>query len=125
MEELSDKEFEAVKQLNGEYRQNYFEEKVRQQQGLYVLVNEEGPVLLQQPGQEDEPEANILPVFSHPRYLELFLASYKDVAGKPQFITLSAWNQNWVAALSAEQVQLGYMPLDDQDFVVEPIKAFD
>lgn len=124
VEELTDKEFLAVKQLNGDYRQSYFEERVRQQQGLYILVNEEGPVLLQDPDLSVEQAAGVLPVWSHPRYIELFLQSYRQVSGVPQFITLSAWNESWVKTLNSEQVVVGYMPLDDQDFVIEALKVF-
>ena len=124
MENLPEKEFIAVKQLNGEYRQNYFEEKVKQQQGFYLLINDEGPIMLSDPEQSDDGEANVLPVWSHPKYIDLFLENYKEVSGKSQFVTLAAWNQNWVKTLASEQVMLGYMPLDEQDFVVEPIKAF-
>ena len=44
MYELTDKEHDAVLQLNDEYREAHFKQKVQRQQGLYILLGEEGPL---------------------------------------------------------------------------------
>ena len=125
MYELSDKEFEAVKVLNAEYRKAYFEEKIKSQQGFFMLVNEEGPVLLKENEGEDSEMQEVLPVWCHERYVECFKKFRPDLEAKAQFITVAAWNAKWVEALSAdESVLIGYMPLGDDDFIVDKVEAF-
>ena len=46
MSELTDKELEAIKSLNAEYRQAMFKRVASEQGGLYVLVDNDGPLIL-------------------------------------------------------------------------------
>ena len=43
MTELTDKEFEAILQLNSDYRKAMFLKSVNENNGLYVLVDDDGP----------------------------------------------------------------------------------
>ena len=53
MSELTDKELEAIKSLNAEYRQAMFKRVASEQDGLYVLVDNDGPLILEDT-EEDE-----------------------------------------------------------------------
>ena len=53
MSELTDKELEAIKSLNAEYRQAMFKRVASEQGGLYVLVDNDGPLILEDT-EEDE-----------------------------------------------------------------------
>ena len=57
MYELTDKEHDAVLQLNDEYREAHFKQKAQSQQGLYILLGEEGPFMLSDL-EEDENQEN-------------------------------------------------------------------
>lgn len=138
MYELADKEHAAVLKLNAEYRQSHFRDKVRQQQGLYILLGENGPFLLEDCPDDGAPaeraqgkehqaakesvtqeKVRVLPVWCHERYA----GDYLELAGlkglKEQFVTARAWNEHWVALLQREGVLEGFMPLEqDGEFVV-------
>ena len=47
MTELTDKEFEAILQLNSDYRKAMFLKSVNENNGLYVLVDDDGPLILE------------------------------------------------------------------------------
>ena len=53
MSELTDKELEAIKSLNAEYRQAMFKRVASEQDGLYVLVDNDGPLILEDTEEDD------------------------------------------------------------------------
>lgn len=114
MYELTEKEHDAVLQLNDEYREAHFWQKLKDEQGLYILVGEDGPYLLSDLEEdENEEKSNILPVWCHEQYA-LDYAKLNELTGfKPQFITAKAWNDFWVNALQEANILLGIMPLND------------
>lgn len=114
MYELTDKEHDAVLQLNDEYREAHFKQKVQSQQGLYILLGEEGPFMLSDLEEDENKEkSTVLPVWCHEKYAEDYAAMNNLSGVKPQFITAKAWNEYWVKALEEAQVLLGFMPFND------------
>ena len=114
MYELNDKEHDAVLQLNDEYREAHFKQKVQSQQGLYILLGEEGPFMLSDLEEDENKEkSTVLPVWCHEKYAEDYAAMNNLSGVKPQFITAKAWNEYWVKALEEAKVLLGFMPIND------------
>ena len=114
MYELTDKEHDAVLQLNDEYREAHFKQKVQSQQGLYILLGEEGPFMLSDLEEDENKEkSTVLPVWCHEKYAEDYAAMNNLSGVKPQFITAKAWNEYWVKALEEAKVLLGFMPIND------------
>ncbi len=114
MYELTDKEHDAVLQLNDEYREAHFKQKAQSQQGLYILLGEEGPFMLSDLEEDENQEkSTVLPVWCHEKYAQDYaeMNNLSDV--KPQFITAKAWNEYWVKALEEAKVLLGFMPIND------------
>ena len=114
MYELTDKEHDAVLQLNDEYREAHFKQKAQSQQGLYILLGEEGPFMLSDLEEDENQEkSTVLPVWCNEKYAQDYaeMNNLSDV--KPQFITAKAWNEYWVKALEEAKVLLGFMPIND------------
>ncbi len=126
MYELTQKEHDAVLLLNAEYRRSYFTKKALEQQGFYILVDNDGPFMLEDlDTPEADEKATVLPVFAHKDFVTDFIASSDLKEGKAQFITAQAYNEQWVDMLKENEVLIGYMPTGDGDFeiaVPEPLK---
>lgn len=120
MYELTDKEFEAVLQLNADYRQAHCKDKVKEQGGLYILIYEDAPYTLEDLEEDDEHnKSSILPVWCHERYAELFVENTGLKGARTQFITAEAWNKSWLPSLQENKALVGFMPLKDDDFSVD------
>ncbi|MBO6258280.1 MAG: DUF2750 domain-containing protein [Succinivibrio sp.] len=120
MYELTDKEFDAVLQLNADYRQAHFKEKVREQGGLYILIYEDAPYTLEDTEEDDHHhKSSILPVWCHERYAVVFAENAGLNGARAQLITAEAWNKSWVPPLLENKALLGFMPLRDDDFAVD------
>ncbi|MGN0902503.1 MAG: DUF2750 domain-containing protein [Succinivibrio sp.] len=124
--ELTDKEFEAVKQLNADYRQAMFKRIALEQEGFYVLADDDGPLILEDTEEDDEHNLySVLPVWSHERLALAYAADNSLEGMTPKFISRKAWNESWVAAFKNEgKVLVGYMPVGDSDFSVDDPMEF-
>ncbi len=121
MEKLSEKELEAVLSLNAEYRQAFFNNKSKENQGLFIILQEEGPFMLEDENEEVGDKYYILPVFPYEELAQAYVSS-TGVNAKVQFITSKAWNESWVNMLVENKVMLGFIPVSDQDFAVDDPK---
>lgn len=114
MYELSDKEHDAMLQLNDEYREAHFKQKVHDEQGVVILLGEDGPFMLSDLEEdEDKNKSTVLPVWCHERFAEDYAAMNGLSGVKAQFITAKAWNEHWVKALNDAGILLGIMPFAD------------
>lgn len=119
MYELSQKEHDAVLQLNAEYRRSYFMKKALEQKGFYIIVDQDGPFMLEDlETPESDEKATVLPVFAHETFVADFIASSKLKDAKSQFITSDAYNTNWVEMLKTNQVLVGFMPCGNGEFEI-------
>jgi hypothetical protein len=112
MEELTDKEREAVLKLNAEYRRAYFEDKAKKNGCFYILADNDGPVLLQ----ESEAEGSVIPAFSDEQFARMFAEKMKLEGAEPKQVTAQAYNSAWVPMLKDNGMELGFMPLGGEDF---------
>lgn len=119
MYELSEREFEATLKLNAEYRQAMFINNTLEQQVLYILIQEEGPFMLEDNGQEGEEQAMILPVWCHERFAESYLEGSQIPNAKVQAVTLEVFLKQWVPMLNDNKILLGFMPVVDAEFAVD------
>lgn len=121
MEKLSEKELEGVLSLNAEYRQAFFNNKSKENQGLFIILQEEGPFMLEDEDEKEGDKYYILPVFPFEELAQAYISS-SGVNAKVQFITAKAWNENWVNMLIENKVMLGFIPVSDKDFAVDDPK---
>lgn len=121
MSELTDKELEAIKSLNAEYRQAMFKRVASEQEGLYVLVDNDGPLILEDTEEDENNNLySVLPVWSHERLATEYAKENKLESMKAQFITKKAWNESWVPMFKEQKnVLVGFMPVGDGDFSVD------
>ena len=121
MSELTEKEFEAILALNADYRHAMFKRVVAEQGGFYLLVDKDGPLVLNDTEcDEDNNLYSILPVWSHEKLASEYAKDNGHESMKPQFVTLNAWNNQWVPKLQEqENVLIGFMIVKDKDFAVD------
>lgn len=121
MSDLTEKELEAIKSLNAEYRQAMFKRVASEQGGLFVLVDSDGPLILEDTeADENNNLYSVLPVWSHEKLAAEYAKDNKLEAMKPQFITKKAWNENWVTMFREQKnVLIGFMPVGESDFSVD------
>ena len=121
MEKLTTKEYEAIVQLNSEYRQAMFMRVCAEAKGLYLLVDDEGPLILEDTEEDDDNNIySIIPVWCY----EELARNYAQINGHEkmhsQFVTKDAWNEKWLPMLKSQpNVLIGFMPVKDKDFAVE------
>ncbi|NLK85829.1 MAG: DUF2750 domain-containing protein [Aeromonadales bacterium] len=125
MSELTDKEFEAILSLNAEYRQAMFDRVVAEKEGLYILADEEGPLILEDTEEDENNNLfSIIPVWSDERLATAWAKESGNESMKAQFITKKAWNESWVPMLKEQKnVLLGIMPVAEKDFSVEDLEC--
>ena len=118
MYELTEKEHDAVLQLNAEYRRSYFLKKALEQGGFYIIVDNDGPFMLEDLDTDEADEkATVLPVFAHETFANEFISSgVKD--GKAQFVTNDAYNNSWVEMLKSNEVMIAFMPVGSEEFEI-------
>lgn len=121
MSELTAKEHDAIRALNADYRLAFFKKNVLEQQGLYILVDEEGPLVLEDTEVDENGTLfSIIPVWSHEQLANDYASDSDNTQFKAQFVTLSVWNEKWVPMFKEqEHVLIGFMPVKDQDFSVD------
>ena len=121
MTELTDKEFEAILQLNSDYRKAMFLKSVNENNGLYVLVDDDGPLILEDTeADENNIMFSVVPVWSHERLAQKYEKENEMTSMKAQFITRNVWNEKWVPMLKDQpNVLIGFMPVSDKDFDVD------
>lgn len=121
MSDLTEKELEAIKSLNAEYRQAMFKRVASEQEGLFVLVDSDGPLILEDTeADENNNLYSVLPVWSHEKLAAEYAKENKLEAMKPQFITKKAWNESWVTMFREQKnVLIGFMPVGESDFSVD------
>ncbi|MGN1282155.1 MAG: DUF2750 domain-containing protein [Succinivibrio sp.] len=126
MKELTDKEFEAIKSLNAEYRQAMFKKAVEENEGLYILVDADGPIVLEDTeGDEDDVKYSVIPVWSHERLANAYAQGSGQEKAEAVFVTKKAWDESWVPALKEQgNVLIGFMPIGDQEFSVDDPDSF-
>ena len=124
MTELTDKEFEAILQLNSDYRKAMFLKSVNENNGLYVLVDDDGPLILEDTeADENNIMFSVVPVWSHERLAQKYAKENEMTSMKAQFITRNVWNEKWVPMLKEQpNVLIGFMPVLDKDFDVDDPK---
>ncbi len=121
MEKLTTKEYEAILQLNSEYRQAMFLRVCEEIGGLYLLVDEEGPLILEDTEEDDDHNLfSIVPVWCYEELASAYATDNSHENMHPQFVTKEVWNEKWVPMLKSQQnVLIGFMPVKDKDFAVE------
>ena len=124
MFELTNREFDAILQLNAEYRQSFFLNKTVENQELFIIIQEEGPFLLEDKAEDDAEIATILPLWCHERLAAFYIEKAGIENAKVQKVTVSAFNKNWVPMLAENNILLGFMPIEGSDFTVDDPKPF-
>ena len=114
MYELTDKEYEAVNNLNAEYREAHFKQKFKENDELFIITmnDNSGPYFLEDVLEsEDDSEgyAQILPVWCHERYAQDYLNS-ENIEGKVQASKGSVFKEQWICVLEENEALIGYMP---------------
>ncbi len=120
MYELTQKEHDAVLQLNAEYRRSYFMSKALEQGGFYIITDDDGPFMLEDLDTDEEDEkATVLPVFAHEDFANEFIARGENLQGfKAQFVTNEAFNNSWLEMLKANEILLAFMPVGEGEFEI-------
>ncbi|HAH70615.1 MAG TPA: hypothetical protein DCL74_02435 [Succinivibrionaceae bacterium] len=119
MYELTDKEHDAVLQLNAEYRKSYFINKALEQGGFYIISDQDGPFMLEDlETDEHDEKATVLPVFAHEIFANDFIAKSKLYGAKAQYVTVDAYNRMWVETLKNSEVLVAFMPVGEGDFEI-------
>ncbi len=118
---LTDKELNAISDLNADYRQAMLLRIAKEIEGIYVLVDSEGPLILEDTEEDDEHNLySVLPVWSHEELAEDYAKKNSLEGMKAQFISKGAWNEKWVPMLREQSnVLIGFMPIENKDFSVD------
>ncbi len=121
MEKLTEKEYDAILELNSEYRQAMFTRVCKDINGLYLLVDDDGPLILEDTEEDDNHILyNIVPVWCYEELAEGYAKDHNHENMHPQFITKQVWNEKWLTMLkSQDNVLIGFMPVKNKDFTVE------
>ncbi len=122
MDELSDKELAAVQQLNADYRQAHFIQKIKHTHALCILADADGPFLMEdRDSAEDGTRATLLPVWSHPRLAETFMQQTELQGFSVKTIALPLFVDKWLPFLQQQQLLMALLPVAGSDFnVLEP-----
>ena len=119
MYELTEKEHDAVLQLNAEYRRSYFLKKALEQGGFYIIVDNDGPFMLEDLDTDEADEkATVLPVFAHETFANEFIQNSALKDAKAQYVTTDAYNNSWVEMLNSNEVLIAFMPVGGEEFEI-------
>ncbi|MCR5084480.1 MAG: DUF2750 domain-containing protein [Succinivibrionaceae bacterium] len=114
MAELTERELSAVRALNPEYRAFFFRNHA--QDGVYILVNAEGPYLIEDTEPDEEGRlSTVLPVWCDARLAEGYAQLVPDLGLRAQRIEAGAFGREWVPMLREQGALLGLMPLSPED----------
>ncbi len=112
MEELTQKERDAVLKLNAEYRRAFFEEKVKLNGCFFILADDDGPVVIQDDA--EGAEGGVIPAFTDEEFAKAFANSMKIEGAEPRKVLAEAYNKSWVPMLRDNKMELGFMPVGDE-----------
>ncbi len=118
---LTQKEFDAINELNAEYRKAMFEKTASENGGFFMLVDNDGPLILSDTEEDDDHNLySIVPVWSHQELAESYAKDNGHENMHAQFVTKDAWNSQWLPMLKEQKnVLIGFMPVKDKDFTVD------
>lgn len=125
MYELTEREYEATLKLNAEYRQSLFINKTLENKVLFIVLQEEGPFLLEDNGQEGEEQAMILPVWCHEKFAQAYIDMAKLPAANVQQVSLDVFKEQWIPMLNENKILLGFMPVEGAEFSVDEPKCLE
>ena len=111
--ELTETERNAALHLVADYRYDHFVSKAARHGMVWILKDEEGPLLL-----DSEGEA-CLPVWPHPDYAQAWVDDDELAGFVPQSVTLPVWIEQWAAGLSQDGIAVAVFPLQDAAGIVE------
>ena len=122
MFDLSDTEYNAVLNLNADYKESFFKQKVSEHQLIYIIVDGEDLFLMGDKEEDgDGQKAVVLPVFCHDRFAQDFRSKIQNDNLKVVKITLDVYKQNLAPELIKENISLAIMPDASKEFnIIEP-----
>lgn len=122
MFELSDTEYNAVLNLNADYKESFFKQKVQEHNIIYFILDGEDLFLMGDKTEDSEGQkAVVLPVFCHERFAKDFVSKLQNSNLKVVKITLDVYKDNLAPELIKEQISLAIMPDDSKEFnIIEP-----
>lgn len=122
MGELTEKQLEAVPQLNAEYRQAHFLARIKEIGGLYIAADGNGPCLMEDTGEDEEGKrSTVLPVFSHERFAQNYIGSQRMEGAKAEFVSAAAFTDKWQPFLKENGILLAVMPVGSDFCVLEEV----
>ncbi len=113
MEELTQKERDAVLKLNAEYRRAFFDEKIRKSGCFFILADDQGPVVIQDAG--EGAEGGVVPVFTDAQFARMFADGMRIEGAEPRQVSVEAYNGSWAPMLRENKMELGFMPVAESD----------
>lgn len=122
MFELSDTEYNAVLNLNADYKESFFKQKVSEHKIIYLIVDGEDLFLMSDKTEDsDGQKAVVLPVFCHDRFAQDFISKLENDNLKVVKITLDVYKQTLAPELAKENISLAIMPDDSKEFnIIDP-----
>ncbi len=126
MSDITDTEFEAALKLNADYREGFFLNKIKELNGLYVVIDSDGGPYVFSDDEEDEDgnKADILPVFYGERFAEHFIKINNLESCSVKFIGSDVYTKAWDNLLTENNILLGVMPIVDEFNVIEANTLF-
>lgn len=122
MRGLSDVQYAAVLRLSAEYRLAHFQSALRAGQTLYIVVDAEGPCLLEDVSPDsDGQRCQMLPVFSHERFAAGYIAARHLEGAQVRAVSTDAFREHWQPFLTAHGIVLGVMPAGDDCCVLDTL----
>ena len=122
MFDLSDTEYNAVLNLNADYKESFFKQKVSEHKLIYIILDGEDLFLMGDKEEDgDGQKAVVLPVFCHDRFAQDFRSKIQNDNLKVVKITLDVYKQNLAPELIKENISLAIMPDASKEFnIIEP-----
>lgn len=135
MLELTEQMYNAVLNLDDDYRQFFCLKHCQEQDTIYLLKEKgaNGMPLLFEDAPEDGDDSStfhmFLPIWCHPRFIEYYLES-SDAHTNDNFeiveLKLSVFKEKWVPSLKNNMIALALLPLEqDKNFSICPADIFE
>lgn len=122
MYNLEQTEHDAVLTLNAEYRQAHFLQKIKEIQGLYIIVDSEGPFLICDLDEDENGmKSNVLPVFCHETYANDYIKAQHIEGAQVKFVSAKVFKEKWQPFLKENFILLAIMPVSDEFCVLEDL----
>lgn len=132
--ELTEQMYNAVLNLDDDYRQFFCLKNCQEQNVIYILKEkgEEGMPLMFEDAPEDGDDENtyhtFLPIWCHPRFVELFLENADDdTRAHYEMIEIKVdlFKDKWGPSLKSNHIALALLPLQqDKNFNICPADIF-